>query len=70
MPALITAPGAPAGAEALVELVVPDRLGVRDEPPPKISVRVPLPHAARIDPSSGADTPTTLARRMKSRRAS
>jgi hypothetical protein len=74
---LITAPGAPsaeadaeADAEALVELVGLGVPGVRDEPAPKISVRLLLLHAARIDPSSGADMPTTLARRMKSRRDS
>src|SRR5580693_1870826 len=59
MPALITAPGAPlAEAGALDDELDADGL---DEL---------LLQAARIDPSSGADIPMTLARRMKSRRES
>src|SRR2546423_10284990 len=53
MPALITAPGAPAA----------------EEDPPDGDELVPLlPQAARIDPSSGTEIPTTVPRRMKSRR--
>ena len=57
MPALITAPAAPvADAEEL-----DDELDELDEL---------LPQAARIDPSAGTEMPTTVARRMKSRRDS
>src|ERR1700677_4787310 len=56
MPALITAPAAPV-ALALLDGALHDD----DEL---------LPHAARIDPSTGADMPTMLARRTKSRRDS
>jgi len=51
------APAAPAGAEDEAPVVAelePDELL--------------LPQAARIEPSTGADMPTTVARRMKSRR--
>ena len=54
MPALITAPALPA-AEA------------DDEPAAGLDELLLL-QAARIDPTSGAEMPTTLARRMKSRR--
>ena len=59
MPALITAPAAPAAADEdeLVELA---ELGELDE----------LLQAASIDPSSGTEMPTTVPRRMKSRRDS
>ena len=56
MPALITAPAAPvADAEELDDELDDDPL---------------LPQAARIDPSAGTEMPTTVARRMKSRRDS
>ena len=58
MPALITAPAAPAGAEDEAPVVA-------DEPDEPL-----LPQAARIEPRTGADMPTTVARRMKSRRVS
>ena len=56
MPALITAPGLPE----------PDA----DVPGLAALVGLLLLHAARIDPSTGAEMPTTVARRMKSRRDS
>ena len=56
MPALITAPGLPEP-----EADVPGLSRTR---------RTLLLHAARIDPSTGAEMPTTVARRMKSRRDS
>ncbi|HXA61209.1 MAG TPA: hypothetical protein VNW94_18770 [Streptosporangiaceae bacterium] len=53
---MITAPGAPvADAEELEDELDDDEL---------------LPQAARIDPSAGTEMPTTVARRMKSRRDS
>ena len=55
MPALITAPGLPE----------PDA----DVPGLAALVELLL-HAARIDPSADAEMPTTVARRMKSRRDS
>ena len=56
MPALIVAPAAPAAAEEDVPVVAElDPL---------------LPQAARTEPSSGTDRPTTVPRRMKSRRES
>ncbi len=55
MPALITAPGAAAAVE--------------DEPVVPVLGEL-LPQAARIDPSSGIEMPTTVPRRMKSRRES
>ena len=57
MPALITAPALPAGAEA-------------DVVPAAGALDVLLLQASRIDPSTGAAMPTTVARRMKSRRES
>src|SRR5579864_4074990 len=59
MPALITAPGAPAA-----ELDAPE---AEVDPPDDDDE---LLQASRIDPTSGTDMPTTLARRMKSRRVS
>ena len=58
MPALITAPAAPAAA--LDELDVPGAAELEEL----------LPQAASIDPSSGTEMPTTVPRRMKSRRES
>ena len=55
MPALITAPGLPAAEE---------------DPPEGAELDPLLPQAARIDPSSGTEMPTTVPRRMKSRRDS
>src|SRR5580692_12998401 len=57
MPALITAPGAPVAED--------------DEPgDDEDEEEEELPHAARIDPMAGTEMPTTVARRMKSRRDS
>src|SRR5580658_6011755 len=58
MPARITAPGAPA-AELDAEA---------DDEPDEPDDDAELPQAARIDPSTGTEMPTTVARRMKSRR--
>src|SRR5271166_2194691 len=60
MPALITAPGAPVAED---EALADDELDALDE-------LDELLQASRIDPASGTDIPTTLARRMKSRRDS
>ena len=68
IPTLISAPGLPPADPGL--LVEPGVSDVPNDLPPKISVRLLLLHAARIGPSSGAEMPTTLARRMKSRRES
>jgi hypothetical protein len=57
MPALITAPAAPVADDE------PDEDDDADED-------AELPQAARIDPRAGTDMPTTVARRMKSRRDS
>src|SRR5580692_2182346 len=56
MPALITAPGAPAADE--------------DDVPDFAELDELLPQAARIEPRTGTEIPTTLARRTKSRRVS
>src|ERR1700678_12393 len=58
MPALIVAPGAPAAAVELGVLLVDD--GAFEEGDDE--------HAARIEPSSGTEMPTTVPRRTKSRR--
>ena len=55
MPALITAPAWPAAEE---------------DPPDGAELDALLPQAARIEPSSGTEIPTTVPRRMKSRRDS
>jgi hypothetical protein len=59
MPTLITAPGAPVAVDEAPADAELDPL--EDEL---------LLQASRIDPASGTDIPTTLARRMKSRRDS
>ncbi len=56
MPALITAPAAPAPAD--------------DDVPDFAELEELLPQAASTEPSTGTEMPTTLARRMKSRRDS
>src|ERR1700691_5122134 len=56
MPTLITAPDVPAAAG--------------DDAPDFAVVDELLPQAASTEPSTGAEIPTTLARRMKSRRES
>ncbi len=59
MPALMTAPAAPAAAD-----------DDEDEVPGAAELEELLPQAASIDPSSGTEMPTTVPRRMKSRRES